>query len=216
MKVNIDLEGDILLQLSQKIVDEISDDQPQDESLRKQAVAVSSEILCLASPVFNAMLRSSFKEAVNLMDHKATSTPYCLDLPEDDAEAMAVFCKVIHFDNDDLTETPAAAFLEKLAYTCDKYQCTGSMKYCGAVWVRNWFQNHDEKTTSIDDLCQILIFAYVLDLSNEPTEAAWRLFLYHKGPFTGACTQVRKLGGHPLMPDSIIGMEAPSLNCALY
>ncbi|PKK45281.1 hypothetical protein CI102_15041 [Trichoderma harzianum] len=210
MKVNIDLEGDILLQLSQKTVDDISDDQSQQESPGKQVLAVSSKILCLASPVFNTMLGNSFKEAVDLIDHKATLMPYCLDLPEDDPEAMTVFCKIIYFNSDNLTETPTAAFLEKLAYICDKYQCTGPMKYCGAVW------NHDEKTTSIDDLCQILIFAYVLDLSNEFTEAAWRLFLYHKGPFTGPCTQVRKLEGHPLMPDSIIGMEAPSLNCALY
>lgn len=164
MKVHIDNEGDILLQLSQSTIDDVSDDQPQDEDPRTQVLTVSSRILCLASPVFNAMLRSSFKEAVDLVHHKTSSKPYCLDLPEDDAEAMTVFCKVTHFNIDDITETPTAAFLEKLAYVCDKYQCSGSMKYFGAVWVRNWFQNHDEKTTSIDDLCQILIFAYVLDL----------------------------------------------------
>jgi hypothetical protein len=212
MKINIDIEGDILLQLCQKTADDISDDQSQEESPGKQVLAVSSRILCLVSPVFNAMLRSSFKEAVNLMDHKASATPYCLDLPEDDAEAMTVFCKIIHFDSDDLTETPTAAFLEKLAYICDKYQCTSPIKYCGTVWIRNWFRNHDEKSTSIDELCQVLIFAYVLNLPNEFTEAAWRLFLYHKGPFTGAYTQVGKLRDHPLVPGRIVGMYNPLLN----
>lgn len=97
MKVDMEIECDILLQLSRKTLDDVSDGQFQEESPEKQELAVSSKILCLASPVFNTMFRSSFKEAVNLMDNKASSTPYFLDLPEDDAEAKTVFCKIIHF-----------------------------------------------------------------------------------------------------------------------
>ncbi|RFU73355.1 btb poz domain-containing [Trichoderma arundinaceum] len=135
MKVVIDIEGDILLQLPQSTID-VSSEQSKDEQLRKQALAVSSKVLCLASPVFKAMLRSSFKEAVNLMDHTTSLAPYSLDLPEDDTEAMTVLSK---------------------SFTLI---CTGPMNYCGTVWMRNWFQKHDEKATSIDDLCQVLIFAY--------------------------------------------------------
>lgn len=96
-------------------------------------LAVPLRIPCLISLVFNAVLRSSFEEAVNLIDHKASATPYCLDLPEDDAKAMTVSCKIIHFSSNDFTETPATAFLEKLAYIYDKYQYTSPIKYCGAV-----------------------------------------------------------------------------------
>lgn len=49
------------------------------------------------------------------MDYKTSSMPYCLDLLEDNAEAMTFVCKIIHFGSDGFTEMPAAAaFLEKL------------------------------------------------------------------------------------------------------
>ena len=66
-----------------------------DETARFQ---VSSSVLCIASPVFRAMLglNPSFKEAADLAANNRNHTnPLTIPL-EDDANALAVILRILH------------------------------------------------------------------------------------------------------------------------
>ena len=73
---------------------------------------VASVALCLASPVFKAMLLGPFKEK----DSKV------IELPEDDAESLELFLRVAHLRFDTLPAFSKRR-VQKLAVTGDKYQC---------------------------------------------------------------------------------------------
>ncbi len=51
---------------------------------------VSSKVLSLASPVFEAMFKPHFKEGVEL--HSQLGESLIIPLPEDDLEATTLFC----------------------------------------------------------------------------------------------------------------------------
>ncbi len=203
-RVVVDPDGDILLQLyRQPPNDNIPDEKTLGKRLDSEDLTVSSKVLCLASPVFKAMISGKFKESIELAEKRASSTPYALALPEDDAEATVLLCRTLHFSLCDVPEKPTSVCLEKLAYVCDKYQCASAMKYCGALWLRNWLLVYDKEEPSIDDLCRLLIFAYVIDLPYEFLGISWKLFLYHKGPFLGPYTQAVLLVDHPLLHEDV-------------
>src|SRR5205085_1685297 len=68
---------------------------------------------------------------------------------------------------------------------------------------------------SIDNLCRLLIFAYVIDLPHEFLDISWKLFLYHKGPFSGPYTQAVMLVEHPLLRQDITRMAAVCISIKL-
>ncbi len=198
-RVVIDPEGDILLQFHQEqFGEDASDGKTEEKKLNTLELPVSSKVLSLASPVFKAMLDGRFKEGIELAKNKASSQPYTLTLP-DDGEAATILARVLHFDLTGVPEKPSPASIEKLAFLCDKYQCVNAMKYCSSFWLRNWLLAYDDEEPTIDDLCRFLVFAYVADLPKEFADIAWKLFLYHKGPFLSMYTQVTVLVDHPLL-----------------
>lgn len=81
---------------------------------------MSSKVLSLASPVFKAMISGKFKESIELAKKEASSKAYAFSLPEDDAEATIIFCRVLHFNLVEVPEKPTTVCLEKLAFLCDK------------------------------------------------------------------------------------------------
>jgi hypothetical protein len=211
-RVIIDPEGDIVLQLHEKQLSEAAaDGKTEGEKLETRELIVSSKVLSLASPVFRVMIGGKFKEGVELAEKTASSETYDLPLPEDDAEATIVLCKILHFNIKDVPEKPTTVCLEKLAYLCDKYQCINAMKYCGGLWLRNWLLVCDKEDPSIDDLCRLLIFAYVVDLPYEFLGISWKLFLTHKGPFLGPFTQAVMLVDHPLLHQNVARTALVSL-----
>jgi hypothetical protein len=213
--VVIDSDGDISLQLLQEQLGEEAeapDEKTVDKKPETRELIVSSKVLSLASPVFKAMLSGRFKEGIDLAEGIASTKPYTLNLPDDDAEATIILCKILHFNINNVPEKPTPVCLEKLAFLCDKYQCISAMKYCGSVWLRDWLLVYDSKVPSIDDLCRLLIFAYVVDLPHEFLGVSWRLFLYHKGPFIGPYTQVVILLDHPLLHQDVAGTTTLSLS----
>jgi hypothetical protein len=211
-RVVIDPDGDIVLQLHQEQPSEgAADDKTVGKKPETRELIVSSKVLSLASPVFRVMIGGKFKESVELAEKKASSETCDLPLPEDDAEATIIFCRILHFNVNGVPEKPTTVLLEKLAYLCDKYQCISAMKYCGGLWLRNWLLVCDNEDPSIDDLCRLLIFAYVIDLPYEYLGISWKLFLTHKGPFLGPFTQAVMLVDHPLLHQNVCRTALVSL-----
>ncbi|KAF9880238.1 hypothetical protein CkaCkLH20_02192 [Colletotrichum karsti] len=208
----IDPEGDLILTLSRvrlaaddpSAEGEEHEEIDEDETLHNDELRVSSKVLQLNSPVFKAMLSGKFKEATELAEKKGTAddSPYDLDLPDDDVEAMSTLCRILH--NVYVPESPRPVALERLAFVCDKYECVGALKYCAIVWIRDWLAQFDDEVPPMSDFCHLLVFAYVIDLPVEFSEISWRIFLYHEGPFSTASEQVRMLVDHPLLRHDFI------------
>lgn len=207
-KILVDPDGDVALQLPREHPSEnTSEEKSTDSKQGIKELIVSSKVLSLASPVFKSMVTGGFKGGVELAQtNKANGilNPCAIDLPEDDAGAIVLLCKVLHYY--EVPKRPTTLCLEKLAYLCDKYQCTGAMKYCGGVWVRDWLRVYDSVDPSIDNLCRLLIFVYVIDLPYEFLGIAWKLFLLHKGPFLGTYSQTKVLAEHPLLRQDLARM----------
>lgn len=127
------------------------------EKLEAREPRVSSEVLSLASPVFRVMIGGKFKEGVELAEKTASSETYGLSLPEDDAEATTLICKILHFNIEGIPKKPNTLYLERLAYLCDKYQCINAVKNCGNLRLRNWLLVYENEDPSIEDLCQLFI-----------------------------------------------------------
>jgi len=120
--IEFDLEGDVLLILSS--VSGIA------------RFRVNSNILCIASPVFRAMLgaKSQFKERTALSARKSTSEPLELSLADDDPKALVVILRVIHLQYDWILPSLDENQLYKIAVICDKYDMRQSLE----LWLEKW------------------------------------------------------------------------------
>lgn len=103
----IDPEGDVFLNLS------------ADPNVSQRLIRVSSKVLCLASPVFKAMLGSSspFKEAVALRNE----TPALIPLIGDNEEALLLVLNAAHLRLQLIPDEVSFDLFYELAVVCDKY-----------------------------------------------------------------------------------------------
>lgn len=101
---------------------------------------VVSAVLCLASPVFRAMLGpdSNFKEACELRDAEASTEPYVIPLEDTDPRALAVILNAIHLRNDYVPQSISFANLYELAVICDKYDCAAAVTLWVFIWIKSW------------------------------------------------------------------------------
>lgn len=101
---------------------------------------VASAVLCLASPVFRAMLgpNSSFKEACELRDSKALNEPHMIPLGDTDPQALAVILYALHLQTDKVPRFVSFENLYKLAVTCDKYDCANAVSLWASIWTNGW------------------------------------------------------------------------------
>ena len=111
---------------------------------------VNSVVLCLASPVFRAMLgpHSRFKEGTNLKLAtiegslvNSGSTSMELQLADDDPSALAVVLRIFHlqFDTIPLAMLPSGVDEEtyklyEIAIICDKYDMKQVLSYWFQIW----------------------------------------------------------------------------------
>lgn len=163
-----------------------------------QSLQVSSNVLCLSSPVFAAMLQSSFKEGSQsgtLEDGRRI-----ISLPDDDLNAVSLYCKVIHFH--DVPLKPEPLILVALAMVCDKYSVFNAITGWANVWLRHLLTSD----TSMEDLSSLMIFTYVLNLADAFSEACRRLLLTHAGSFRELA-----FSNHPLICSGLAGMLTASL-----
>ena len=88
----------------------------------KISFQVNSGMLCLASPVFRAMLRlnSNFKEASALHAFSSGSL-FEITLKEVNPKALAVVLRVIHMKYDSVPKSLDEDQLYEVAVVCDKY-----------------------------------------------------------------------------------------------
>ncbi|KAH8659784.1 hypothetical protein BX600DRAFT_50630 [Xylariales sp. PMI_506] len=182
---------------------------------------VSSKILTVASPVFRAMLHGHFSEGVSLQEAKASggASPFVLELPDDDGEAMTLLCKLLHHAARDVPSRPDPELLENLAIACDKYHCVSVLRFCGGLWVRNWLHLwQSNPIATLDDICRLVVFCYVVDLEFEFAEVVWELLLSHQGPLMGLKTQAVIVLDHPLLNHNIGAIfDAKRFQfCAMY
>lgn len=138
--VDIDPDGDVIVKIG-------------DDDLR-----VASQVLCLASPVFKAMLRSGFKEG--LTAETSSQNPKYIALPDDDPTAFKTVCQVIHCRLDTVPAELDIDCLHQLATLCDKYQVIIPMLNCATLWVRKLALDGDRET-----LVRLLVVGDLLDLS---------------------------------------------------
>jgi hypothetical protein len=172
-------------------------------------LVVSSKVLSVASPVFKAMFCGEFSEGARLAARHEPSPPFQLPLPDDDGDAMLLLCKLLHFATDDVPDLPGLDLLAKLAEVCDKYQCTLVLRHCGNCWARNWLREFETEAPELEDLCYLFLFTYIADLAAEFAEVAWMLLLQHRGPLTGAESQIGILLEHPLLSQGLLGKCRP-------
>ena len=186
--------------------------QPQDERGNSTVVEllVSSHELSNASPVLSHLIQemrqtpSATYEALDPQEHHLMPV---LTLPNDDARAMTILCRIIHFNLDDIDESPDARTLEKLAIACDKYQCLRLLKHCGAVFLgRTWSRRLELRWVTVEDICRLFVFAYAADLPNEAAHITLYLLLEHTGSLLARDAEAGLLRTHPLLPEGTLGM----------
>lgn len=200
--LRVDAEGD-------KSPESNTNTDNESEQLTTIEVTASSHIVSLLSPVFRRMLVGHFREAADFAKSKAASQQYTLSLPDDDAEAMILLLRIFHSDMAGFPDQPPSpAILEKLAFVCDKYQCTQILRFCGSVWLVDWMRDWaalEAKGGSWDmqNSSRALVFAYVADLPKEFRTIALGIVLHQIGPIGTEGGDTDILVNHPLLRDDV-------------
>lgn len=106
----------------------------KDTGQQWKTIAVSSNAMCLASPVWRAMLdpKGHFKEAKERE----------IEFPEDDLEALLIVLRIAHLQFRQLPESVTFQGLVKLAVVCDKYDTVGAIRKWLPEWLAPW-NEHD-------------------------------------------------------------------------
>ena len=99
----------------------------------QKSIRASSKVLSLASPVLAAMFSPRrFSEGSAL----SSSNPPNIHLPEDDPEAVTVFCRLVHFrEYQGNQKAPSFNELLNMALFCDKYDAGLALN----PWCELWF-----------------------------------------------------------------------------
>ncbi|EME76882.1 uncharacterized protein MYCFIDRAFT_83981 [Pseudocercospora fijiensis CIRAD86] len=139
-------EGDIILQVQDSI-----------------ELRVYSQVLRLNSSVFRAMLGKDWAEGKALIGANA-GTPFCLELPDDDPEAMKLLCLVLH-NRDYLSALPSPSAFLKYAEVVDKYNCAMAATLFSNVCLQH-FQNMGPARIDLRGYAQILLATIRLDTAS--------------------------------------------------
>lgn len=125
--------------------------------LEAGSLLVSSRILSEASLIFKARLENTSRR---------------LYLGKWNLEAVTIFCRVIHRQEDRIPPDPDTSCLCNLARFCLSYQCSPSLASYGS----RWFQR-DMCKSSIGELAHLLLLAYSLDYPESFSLISWRIIL---------------------------------------
>lgn len=122
----------------------------------ERKLLVSSVQLSQVSSVFAAMFDGRFAEGQDL----TPASPRVVPLPEDDADVMAVVCKIVHHLSADISVTTTATELVNIAIMCHKYDCVEAVRAWGIIWAADVL----ERPTAAD-FEKTLVATYLLDLA---------------------------------------------------
>ena len=128
--VQFDTDGDILLVL-----------------LSSEGIArfqVSSNALCLASPVFRVMVGTGgkFKESKDLQEKKSGEPPMEITLSDDNPSALAIILRIIHHQHGSVPKTLSELYLWQVAILVDKYDLLEAV----TLWIDRWIQPYLDST----------------------------------------------------------------------
>ncbi|KAF7945758.1 uncharacterized protein EAE97_004796 [Botrytis byssoidea] len=124
-------------------------------------ILVSSKHMCLASPVFKAMLQGEFKQSVTLKTMGKLEVP----LPDDNPTAMKILINIIHGR---MSMVPLKIALElfcQIAILVDKYQCREIVQLLPPVW-KNEF-SHTFSQGQWVDIVHWVCIAWQFELEDE-------------------------------------------------
>ncbi|KZM24538.1 uncharacterized protein EKO05_0008711 [Ascochyta rabiei] len=124
----------------------------------EKKLLVSSMLLSYMSPVFAVMFDGRFAEGQAL----TPASPRVVSLPEDDADSMAIVCKIMHTRTADLSVTITPTQFADIAMICHKYDCVDAVRAWSIIWIADLLQ----KPTA-PDFEKMLVAAYLLDLAPE-------------------------------------------------
>lgn len=113
------------------------------------------------------MFRPRFSEGVEL----GKSGHLELPLPDEDPDAMAVVCKVLHHREDSVSMTPAEILA--IASIADEYDCPGAFNYHAYCWIAKQIPTYAPET-----LWQLLIAAFFFRQTATFQELSETLALY--------------------------------------
>ncbi|QDS75766.1 hypothetical protein FKW77_008710 [Venturia effusa] len=148
--ITVDEDGDLILLVG---------------SEAQTRILVSSKVLTISSKVFKAMLSKSFKEARELAESANNNETYELQLPDDDAAAMIVLCKVIHHRSCDvLAESVTMSLLQKFASHVHKYDCIEAAR---VQVVSDWIVKFADDP---DQTLGLAVVSYLLDIAESFTK----------------------------------------------
>lgn len=147
-RIIFDPEGDLLLRFAQPAHDQSPKRDEVgaaslvsltlDSSPKKEThMVVSSKHLMLASPVFKAMLGSTFREGQLLK----SEGKLVLDLEDDDPEAFTILLNAIHGRTREMPEKIDLKMLTQLSILADKYQILDAVRHYVSQWTRAILKN---------------------------------------------------------------------------
>lgn len=118
-KMDADPEGDLVLVVG--------------SGENQKSIRASSKVLSLASPVLAAMFSPRrFSEGSAL----SSSNPPDIYLPEDNPEAVTMFCRFVHFrEYHGTQQTPSFNQLLNMALFCDKYDVGSALNPWCELWL---------------------------------------------------------------------------------
>lgn len=138
--INIDPRGDVTLEVGPPGA--------------KRSLRVSSSVLSLGSPVFTAMLNSTFIEGTVPTDGSTRT----ISLQEDNPRAVTTLCNVLHHQTH-CGRVEKFNDLDQLAILCDKYDCARALK----PWTRLWLLRWRGSVSREDNFWKMLYISYALD-----------------------------------------------------
>ena len=122
---------------------------------------ISSKIVGNASRVLKAMLGPNFAEGKQVSSIQPGRVPLAED---DDPEVMTTIFNVIHHRPQSEPLNNQASFLEKLAFTCDKYDCTTALSSWSSLLLGALMNDpYLSCWPNFDEDGQILLAAYLFD-----------------------------------------------------
>lgn len=119
--IEIDRAGDLILQINSESA--------------QHCLKVSSKALCLASPVFRAMLGSPLFLEGRAIQSASTHSPSQLSLHDDDYQSLLIVLNAVHLRTRKIPTSLSVEEFYQLAVVCDKYDLAEIFVPWVTIWV---------------------------------------------------------------------------------
>ncbi|KAF3312750.1 hypothetical protein TWF173_006971 [Orbilia oligospora] len=110
-----------------------------------------------ASDVFNRMLDPDNGFCALPVDTDVGRQLRVLSLPDDQAEAMLIILKIIHYETKSISKTLSYQLLVELAVVCDKYDCARIVHPWPDTWIPNLINARDHDLSKVGQEDWLLI-----------------------------------------------------------